>query len=675
MLRSVPGTERAERVADVVFVHGLNPLGVLNRDHAFKTWGGKDEHSEFWPKWLGEDLAKADIPVGVWILEYDAAALGWLGHAMPLPDRATSVLDELYGKRIGDRPTIFVAHSLGGLVVKQMLQRSATMGLTTERAIAERTRGVMFLATPHTGADMATFVSSLGRVLRQTDALKELAANSAPLRELSTWYLNQSPRLGIETRSYFETRETMGIRVVDETSADPHVAGASAVPIDANHSEIAAIPSRSAPHYESIVRFVEEALCIQTATQADPPATRVGSDPDSRWIGGTIVPANPEWNVPPAPVYFTGQEEYLDQVAAALKKSRVGGIFQAAALHGFGGIGKTALALRYAELHRDEYAKGYFVASESADSLTSGFAQHCGQVLPANAPPEMMEAAAREGLRKMAEGGLSLIIFDNADDLIGKCALFDEALRELRSRHVLVTSRNSSFIERCEPVEIEKMDSKVGGFFFYRLWKRNPDAEWEGVPPSEQAVCEEMSRELDGMPLALEQAGIAAVDESLDPRTLLKDYRERKSRRIAMLKGRPSGHGQVPLWATVERALDGLSPAARELVILCAFMDPDFIDERLFTDWKMKLPDVLEASRDAWPAVRAEAIRSALIKGVTEQDPLVSEGNPRSRFSIHRAVQATILEMGSERQADRWWEGGGEAALALHALGRFREGL
>ena len=97
------------------------------------------------------------------------------------------------------------------------------------------TRAVIFLATPHNGANIASFVAALTRVLRQTDAITDLASNSAPLRDQETWYLNQSQNLGIRTRSYYETRETKPVGlVVDRSSAGPHVACAAIIGVGVN---------------------------------------------------------------------------------------------------------------------------------------------------------------------------------------------------------------------------------------------------------------------------------------------------------------------------------------------------------------------------------------------------------------------------------------------------------
>jgi hypothetical protein len=53
------------------------------------------------------------------------------------------------------RPVIFIAHSLGGIVVKEMLRRSSSSHLSQPQLhdVFESTIGIMFFGTPHGGGD------------------------------------------------------------------------------------------------------------------------------------------------------------------------------------------------------------------------------------------------------------------------------------------------------------------------------------------------------------------------------------------------------------------------------------------------------------------------------------------------------------------------------------------
>src|SRR5262245_45114771 len=101
-----------EKRATVIFVHGLG-------GHPYHTWRRKPDDGTFWPLWLAEDVKG----LAVFSLGYVSPPSTWLVTAMPLLDESANILRLLINEpalRAG--PISFICHSLGGLIVKQVLR-------------------------------------------------------------------------------------------------------------------------------------------------------------------------------------------------------------------------------------------------------------------------------------------------------------------------------------------------------------------------------------------------------------------------------------------------------------------------------------------------------------------------------------------------------------------------
>jgi WD40 repeat protein len=259
ILHAISGCDNTERRADVVFVHGLG-------GDAFDSWRhGKDE-STSWPRWLGREFPQA----GVWSIGYAASPtkwtrfLGWCsehrrdaGQGMALPDRALQVLDSMVQRGLGERPIFFICHSLGGLLVKQILRKSADDSDGRLGKVFAQTRAVLFLATPHAGAALASLAGAFRTVFHATVTVQDLEAHDAHLRDLFDWYRNHAGRAGIRTTSYFELRKTKGITIVNPTSAHPGI-GADPVGLDEDHISIAKPRSKDSQVYRAANQMLRD---------------------------------------------------------------------------------------------------------------------------------------------------------------------------------------------------------------------------------------------------------------------------------------------------------------------------------------------------------------------------------------------------------------------------------
>ncbi|KAL9002530.1 MAG: hypothetical protein Q9188_004542 [Gyalolechia gomerana] len=129
------------------------------------------------------------------------------------------------------RPIIFVAHSLGGIVVKEMLRRSADFQdhQTHLRQIYECTAAVIFFGTPHGGADPRGFFQHVAEQVVRASGLKvneqvvnTLLPSSERLRELRDEFGRMARRQGWVIYSFQEqygVQLLSGKKVVEDVSS------------------------------------------------------------------------------------------------------------------------------------------------------------------------------------------------------------------------------------------------------------------------------------------------------------------------------------------------------------------------------------------------------------------------------------------------------------------------
>lgn len=242
-----------DRQASVVFVHGLD-------GDPYETWRRPADPDSLWPLWLAKDIPG----LAVFSVGYEAPISRWRGAAMHLTDRATSLLERLLLEPdLQDGPLILIGHSLGGLVIKQLLRTAESEARVRVEAasLLRRVSRVAFLATPHTGSGWATWGDRLRILLCPSAATASLVRNDPYLRDLNLWYRNWTSSAKVANLILVETRPTSIFpMIVRPDSSDPGIEGSRPIPIDANHRDISKPKDKTSDSYLQVRAFIKRSF-------------------------------------------------------------------------------------------------------------------------------------------------------------------------------------------------------------------------------------------------------------------------------------------------------------------------------------------------------------------------------------------------------------------------------
>ncbi|KAF2834612.1 hypothetical protein M501DRAFT_943685, partial [Patellaria atrata CBS 101060] len=220
--------------------------------------------------WLKDLLpSRLPNPARVMLFGYNASPAVGAG-AVNLKDYAEKLLISLTIKRAEKptRPIVFICHSMGGLVVKQVRRKHAKLNVDY-KYIAESTRLLVFFSTPHRGGNYATvgeFVVALFRTASNgpkndlITLLKRESQGATNLHEMSR-HMAGNKLLMI---SFYEenTTKLFGRQIVDKSSATLNLPGniETQVPIAADHSTICKFSSYQDRDCELVISTIARQL-------------------------------------------------------------------------------------------------------------------------------------------------------------------------------------------------------------------------------------------------------------------------------------------------------------------------------------------------------------------------------------------------------------------------------
>ncbi|CAD5206128.1 unnamed protein product [Bursaphelenchus okinawaensis] len=169
---------------DIVFVHGF-------RGSVFRTWRQKDQlgggkTTQYWPmEWLPGDI---QAPVRILAIDYATKFLRFGKVSDRIQDRSQTFQQSLSSVGVGDRPILFICHSMGGLLIKQMLLDNPEF--------FKKTVGVVFMATPHRGSPVVAYIHT---ILRPTEDIRLLRLDSEYNKDLHQKFAEASQDIPLVT--------------------------------------------------------------------------------------------------------------------------------------------------------------------------------------------------------------------------------------------------------------------------------------------------------------------------------------------------------------------------------------------------------------------------------------------------------------------------------------------
>jgi tetratricopeptide (TPR) repeat protein/transcriptional regulator with XRE-family HTH domain len=358
----------------------------------------------------------------------------------------------------------------------------------------------------------------------------------------------------------------------------------------------------------------------------------------------------PPWNVPHLRnLYFTGRESTLDNLHETLNTQGTGSLIHNVAISGLGGIGKTQCAVEYAYRYGYEYRAVLWVQADSYKSLVSDFVKLAALLnLPEKDEPDAKKAIDAVKLWLQTHSHW-LLILDNADDL----DIVHDFLPMLGEGHILLTTRSQATGTSIKGIELEKMGREEGTLFLLcRAKLIDESASLEDAPVNERREAEEIAQLLDGLPLALDQAGAYIEENGCSLADYLNLYRLRgasllKRRGAFGRRGYPDSVATT--WSLAfERVQQSGTPAA-DLLRLCAFLHPDAIPESMIIAGAAELGPALQGIGED-PFLLNDAISELRKYSLVRRNP------ETKTLNIHRLVQ-TILKDMLDREAQQTWAG------------------
>ena len=380
----------------------------------------------------------------------------------------------------------------------------------------------------------------------------------------------------------------------------------------------------------------------------------------ARELGITRGDETPFWNIPyRRNPFFTGREDILTRLYEAKTSDRpeISGRFQAQAICGLGGVGKTQTAVEYAYRHRHQYQSVLWVRADAREVLASDFA-NLASLLNLSEKNQQDERRVILAVKAwLAALSRWLLIFDNADDL----QAVNEFIPSPCPGHLLLTTRTCITGQLAQPISIDTMEPEEGAYFLLRRARLiEVKTTSEDISEAAYSQATAISQMLGGLPLALDQAGAYIEETSCSLPDYIHLYQTQHGK-LLQWRGEFADDHPMPVTTTWALSFDKIhqaNPFAIELLRLCAFLAPDAIPEEIFSVGAPNLGPALQP-------VTVDPFKLDVLFKELLKFSLIRRDSATKTLTIHRLVQIVLRDRMDQDMQRQWAE---RTVKAVHRL-------
>jgi tetratricopeptide (TPR) repeat protein len=361
-----------------------------------------------------------------------------------------------------------------------------------------------------------------------------------------------------------------------------------------------------------------------------------------------LPPQFPLYHIPyRSNVFFTDRDEILSTIAASFSTAQAPHP-PVLALIGLGGMGKTQVALAYSYLYARSYQVILWLDASSRDHLSMDVRAQADRLsLPVE--DSVDESHLFDAFKRwLQEQENWLLVLDQVDDM----ALVNLVVPLQGSGHVLLTTRTQATGTYVSPIFIEQMtrDASIT-LLLHRAGLLPKEASLEEAPPAAVQDATALVQEMDGLPLALDQAGAYLQETGCSFATYLTFYRQQRTTLLGQ-RGRFVGSHPNSVMVTFHLAFEQVKQKRAEnldLLRLLAFLHPDSIPDQLLLQGASELSGPLQPLATQ-PLVLYQALADLL------SFSLVHRRADTATLCIHRIVQTILIDDLAAEQRSQWAE-------------------